>query len=389
MPRKKSYNSEYFPDLEKPYRRGLILGLSLAEVFLLLVFLLLLVAVGYARLVEKEKKKVEDQIKIGEEVIKHYPNILPKEIDEVFILLKKNLVGDKDIDKQLEEIFKKIKELEAEIEKLKQENADFKKYGDDVTKLQELLSDKNNKIKELKLELNSLKEDLKKLKEEKEKLEFQNSALKSKINELEEKIKKLQALIDKDLSKLIKDQQEKIKKLEQKNKELERANQALINEYAKDKDVQEELIRLVGDGTQKIACWTKFDENLGRLRSLNIFDVLIDNRGILIHNRKDHKFLNKDELNARKDRIPMSRIEFDRSLSITEFLFQTEPIYRHGLDKKGYYSDLKNRYVAIPCLYNIQVYDQTTNDTIYRNIVEKGLAQRFNLIILRDEQWPH
>ena len=56
MPRKKSYKSE-FPDLDKSYRRGLILGLSLAEVFLLLVFLLLLVAVGYAGLVKEEKKQ--------------------------------------------------------------------------------------------------------------------------------------------------------------------------------------------------------------------------------------------------------------------------------------------------------------------------------------------
>ena len=133
MPRKKSYNSEYFPDLDKPYRRGLILGLSLAEVFLLLVFLLLLVAVGYAGFVEDEKKKVEKELAIGEEVIKHYPNILPEEIDGVFILLKENLVGDKDIDKQLEEIFKKIEKLEADNKRLKKEIEELKKYGDNVT----------------------------------------------------------------------------------------------------------------------------------------------------------------------------------------------------------------------------------------------------------------
>ena len=45
-------------DLDKPYRRGLILGLSLAEVFLLLVFLLLLVTVGYAGLVFEEKEEI-------------------------------------------------------------------------------------------------------------------------------------------------------------------------------------------------------------------------------------------------------------------------------------------------------------------------------------------
>ena len=64
-------------------------------------------------------------------------------------------------------------------------------------------------------------------------------------------------------------------------------------------------------------------------------------------------------------------------------------MYRHGLDKKGYFSALKEKYVAIPCLYNIQVYDKTTNDSIYRKIVERGLSQRFNFIMLRDEEWPH
>ena len=85
----------------------------------------------------------------------------------------------------------------------------------------------------------------------------------------------------------------------------------------------------------------------------------------------------------------MAQIEFNRTLSVTEFLFQTERMYTHGLDKKGYYSTQKQKYISIPCLYNIQVYDKTTNDTIYRKIVERGLNQRFNLIMLRDEEWPH
>ena len=52
-------------------------------------------------------------------------------------------------------------------------------------------------------------------------------------------------------------------------------------------------------------------------------------------------------------------------------------------------ADLKQKYISIPCLYNIQVYDKTTNDSIYRKIVERGLNQRFNLIMLRDDEWPH
>ena len=389
MPRKKSYNSEYFPDLEKPYRRGLILGLSLAEVFLLLVFLLLLVAVGYAGMVAEEKKKIEEPVKIGKEVKKYYPNILPEQVQDLFLILKENLVDDKDIDKQVEEIFKRIEELEAEVLKLKKENKELKKYGNDVTGLQKLLSEKNEEITTLELELKTLKEKHKKLKADLSRFKILNTSLKSKLDKLEEKIKKLEGLIDQNLPKLIDDLRDRIKELERNNNNLKQAVEQLAIENSKDKDVQEELLNLVGNGTQKIACWTKFDQKLERLRSLNIFDVLINNSGILIYDRKTHKFLNKKQLNERKNKIPMAQIEFNRTLSVTDFLFQTESMYRHGLDKKGYFSDLKQKYVSIPCLYNIQVYDKTTNDSIYRKIVERGLNQRFNLIMLRDEEWPH
>jgi len=388
MPRKKSYKSE-FPDLDKSYRRGLILGLSLAEVFLLLVFLLLLVAVGYAGLVQEEKKQKEEQVEIGKEVKKQYPNILPEEVEDLFIILKENLVNDKNIDKQLEEIFKKIEQLEAEIQRLLKENKELKKYGDNITGLQNLLSEKNEEITALKLELNKLKKEKEKLEAELAQLKILNSALKSRIANLEEKIKELKALINQNLAKLIDDLRVQIEKLEKDNNKLEKKVDDLENENSKDRDVQEELSNLVGNGTQKIACWTKYDEKLGRLRSLNIFDVLINNNGILIYDRKKHKFLNQNQLNERKNKIPMSQIKFNKTLSVNNFLFQTESMYRHGLDKKGYFSALKEKYLAIPCLYNIQVYDKTTNDSIYRKIIERGLSQRFNFIILRDEKWPH
>jgi hypothetical protein len=388
MPRKKSYKSE-FPDLDKSYRRGLILGLSLAEVFLLLVFLLLLVAVGYAGLVQEEKKQKEEQVEIGKEVKKQYPNILPEEVEDLFIILKENLVNDKNIDKQLEEIFKKIEQLEAEIQRLLKENKELKKYGDNITGLQNLLSEKNEEITALKLELNKLKKEKEKLEAELAQLKILNSALKSRIANLEEKIKELKALINQNLAKLIDDLRVQIEKLEKDNNKLEKKVDDLENENSKDRDVQEELSNLVGNGTQKIACWTKYDEKLGRLRSLNIFDVLINNNGILIYDRKKHKFLNQNQLNERKNKIPMSQIKFNKTLSVNNFLFQTESMYRHGLDKKGYFSALKEKYLAIPCLYNIQVYDKTTNDSIYRKIIERGLSQRFNFIILRDEEWPH
>ena len=53
--------SPSFVDYDRPYRRGLVLGLSLAELFLILLFLLLLATIGYWAIVQEEtvaKQKV-------------------------------------------------------------------------------------------------------------------------------------------------------------------------------------------------------------------------------------------------------------------------------------------------------------------------------------------
>ena len=43
-----------YQDFDRPYRRGLVLGLSLAELFLILLFLLLIASIG---MIEQAKKK--------------------------------------------------------------------------------------------------------------------------------------------------------------------------------------------------------------------------------------------------------------------------------------------------------------------------------------------
>ena len=89
MPPKRTSKTQEFPDLEKPYRRGLILGLSLAEIFLLLVFLLLLVAVGYAGIVEEEKKKNKEALEIGQGFKEKFPTVSQKEYRRVIYNIKR------------------------------------------------------------------------------------------------------------------------------------------------------------------------------------------------------------------------------------------------------------------------------------------------------------
>ena len=54
--------AQSFENFDKPYRRGLVLGLSLAEVFLILLFLLLLASIGLTSALQEDlvqnKKKI-------------------------------------------------------------------------------------------------------------------------------------------------------------------------------------------------------------------------------------------------------------------------------------------------------------------------------------------
>ena len=49
-----------YKDFDRPYRRGLVLGLSLAELFLILLFLLLLASIGMIEEVKKEKDRYKE-----------------------------------------------------------------------------------------------------------------------------------------------------------------------------------------------------------------------------------------------------------------------------------------------------------------------------------------
>ena len=51
-----------FENFDKPYRRGLILGLSLAELFLILLFLLLLVSMGISSVLQEEIQLAEEKL---------------------------------------------------------------------------------------------------------------------------------------------------------------------------------------------------------------------------------------------------------------------------------------------------------------------------------------
>ena len=58
-----------YENFDKPYRRGLILGLYLAELFLILLFLLLLVSMGISSELKEEKKQTAEKLELVQKEI--------------------------------------------------------------------------------------------------------------------------------------------------------------------------------------------------------------------------------------------------------------------------------------------------------------------------------
>ena len=128
-----------YGDFDKPYRRGLILGLSLAELFLILIFLLLLVAIGAVQFLEEEKLFLEeekedlnDQLiaiyeQVGDEItVEEFGELVERTSDYQKTIDKKESL-EKENEKLRDELVKKEEELETaekEVEEAKSEAAD-------------------------------------------------------------------------------------------------------------------------------------------------------------------------------------------------------------------------------------------------------------------------
>ena len=142
-----------YKDFDRPYRRGLVLGLSLAELFLILLFLLLLASIGMIEEVKKEKDRYkelyEKSTKVDASLIIDIENKFGKKLEEIDFneLIKAN---------------EKIEQLEKENEILKTELIPLEKYEEleeifeeqnlsepdkeeVVDKLNEMLEEANNK----------------------------------------------------------------------------------------------------------------------------------------------------------------------------------------------------------------------------------------------------
>lgn len=122
--------AQSFENFDKPYRRGLVLGLSLAEVFLILLFLLLLASIGLTSALQEDLvQKQEENQELRDSLMAFKEVIGGKITIEEFTRLQKDAAAkqklireNEELTDQLAQATEKLEEVEEVIKTLEENN---------------------------------------------------------------------------------------------------------------------------------------------------------------------------------------------------------------------------------------------------------------------------
>tara|TARA_R110000868_G_scaffold397713_1_gene670541 strand:+ start:16352 stop:17329 length:978 start_codon:yes stop_codon:yes gene_type:complete len=295
---------------EKAYKRGLILGLTMAEIILLLLFSLLLALAALS--LDQEKKM--DNIRIERD---KYAEELRINEDKLKILMA--TLSRSDLSSMKKELVR-LKEQEQQIALL----------------LDRLEIDENTPAAE---RLDQLFEKTTKLNEVAKTLD--NAGFPPEPKELESalnRVKDAQAEIVKADKALEYAKNEK----EQMAQDLEDAEQGLSQKDGQIANMKRTLGRF-GKGTEKPACWA--DEKTGK--AIYIYNAGLTSDGIIIRHSATPPW-------AKARQLPIDAIPYDKTLSPREFIRKADPIFQ--------WSE-KNE-----CRFYVRAYDLTgpTEKKIYK-----------------------
>lgn len=301
------------------YRRGLVLGLTMAEIVLLLLFSLLL---ALAAMFLQERDKFEDAIS-EREILKERVNDQELRINQLMAELERDDVG------QMKKELVALKDTERKIEYLLERFKGEGSVPDRVSQLVEQLS-KADKIadtlssKGLSNTPEELAKELARLENAQEELAAADktvSALEQQLDEVRAENSELKDSSEKNADKLA--------KLEQLQKELEETQDALANSRDAVSNAEQALqqregqlanmkntLERYGRGTEKPACWA--DEKTGKTKY--IYDIELSNDGLAIHVSDIPPWAEARDL-------PIMQAQFKKVLTPQNFLAETKPIF--------------------------------------------------------------
>jgi len=318
---------------ESSYRRGLLLGFTVAEIFILITFIMLLALAAF--LVTKNEQLIEKERKLekaGKLIKKQEQNItnLRKEIarivetesggnfDDVFLEL---II----IREQLKEASKKIKNQRVKLGEMEKESNNNKKQ---IKERDEETVDLRRALKDLEREMNQRKKKLARLENI---LEKENA----NVGADEENNKILEVLRD-IVTELSSGEKEAITQSEALNavKELKRYNGEMERKITR---LENDRKSVGGKGTDHPSCWYSKSN-----KTEYIFDLVLGGGGITV----GEIHLPHRENDKAKLLIPQK--EMDKVLTAKRFRRTMKALYDYSVEKK--------------CRFFVRVTDKTMSD---------------------------
>lgn len=350
--------AESYSNFDKPYRRGLVLGLSLAELFLILLFLLLLVSMGLTAFIQEEldaaNKKNETLVSQNQELtdsLTEIQKILGGEITVVeFTRLVKDVAARQKLIRQNEQLVDQLSKVNKELKTLSAVSEVLKKYDIQPDALTELIEGKEDLAEAL----------------------AKNTALRETIVEQESKMKAVnqelvQAEIEAELARSL---------LEEAKKQISEKQDKIV-EISK-------ILDAVTDKGRNPPCWfrlvdDKSEPGAKRQRDVKIFDVKIEDDGFVVikhNNDKTPKPIEFGDLSS----LPLyPDSSFNKKLSQNQF---------SSIFKTFYMAGENNKIQPYKCMFTVDVYDRTsnTNKTGYKRSLNT-IEGMFGTFMERGE-WP-
>lgn len=354
--------------MNNEYRRGTVLGLTIAEIFILLIFLVLLAFLGLANNWEKkEKEYLADQQLLSEwrDVLEEFQ--APEEIRTLHSKAKRleqQLDGREaaDTEKRLAALSRKNVELREEIEAIRRER---KELHDENTRL----SQENSALQE---ERNSLREDSAVARRD---AEQEAAALREEIE-----------TIRKQRDESIRDN----RRLSNMYTELREERDAL-HEQAADAEQETDRIRAEFDTFrrkgQNPPCWyeTVPAGDGTREKAHYLFDIAVHDEYMVVRRRPippgraddDHGRPYAEEAGD----LGLEDIPFGDRLTDEEMNRHMKPIRDLGRDRK---------VRSYSCIFWVKVWDRTSRDAKLRwkQAHDEILEGLFGTYVVKDDPWP-
>lgn len=315
---------------DRAYKRGLILGLTMAEIVLLLLFSLLLALAALfmeqERMIEEissDRDELAERLRNNEDQLQNLMNQLSR---TDFSEMRKELVRLEEQDKKIAYILERLKldpdeDLDEELTNLVER----------ITKIDEI-----SKV----LEQGGFPEEPQELADTLERIEDAKDEIETLDDSLEEANRQIETLGD----------------------DLEDSRQEILQQEGQIANLKRALER-VGKGTEKPACWA--DEKTGKPKY--IYDAGLASKGLIIRHSETPPWAEAREL-------PISEFPYGEIMTKRQFLDKAKPIFQWSEEND--------------CRFFVRAYDLTgpAEKAIYKKHM-RYLESVFYKYEVLDDRW--